>query len=87
MKHREIHLKPGQSPAEALGRVLWQQRRANGDELVLRGYLEPLPHVALEVWRRGKARVVRLPVTELADVATALLKAPRALTAARKGAA
>lgn len=87
MRHRQIHLEPGQSPAEALGRVLWQHRRTNGDELILRGYLLPRPHVALEVWRRGKARVVRLPVTELADVATALLKAPRALTAARKGAA
>lgn len=86
MRHRHVHLPPGQDAAEALGRVLWTQRRPNGDELVLRGYIQPRPHVALEVWRRGKARAVRLSLSELATVATALLKAPRAL-AGRKGAA
>jgi hypothetical protein len=53
---------------------------------VLRGYIKPQPHVALEVWRGGQARTVRLSLSELGSVATALLKAPRAL-AGRKGAA
>jgi len=88
MRHREVTLKPGQDTAEALGKVLWQQRRTNGDDLILRGYRKPHPHIALEVWRNGKARVVRLSVPELADVATALLRAPRALCGAGfKGAA
>lgn len=46
----------------------------------------PQPRIALKVWRRGKARVVCLHVTKFADVTTALLRAPRALSTARKGA-
>jgi hypothetical protein len=86
VRHRQVRLPSGQDAAEALGRVLWTQRRPNGDELVLRGYIQPRPHVALEVWRGGQARTVRLSLAELGSVATALLKAPRAL-AGRKGAA
>jgi hypothetical protein len=84
VRHRQVRLPSGQDAAEALGRVLWTQRRPNGDELVLRGHIQPRPHVALEVWRGGQARVVRLSLAELGSVATALLKAPRAL-AGRKG--
>lgn len=86
-RHRTIALAPGQDPVEALGRVLWQKRRDNGDEVVLRGYTAPRPHVALEVWRGGKARSVRLAITDLAELSTALVKAPRALGAASEGAA
>lgn len=80
-RHRETRLQPGQDVREVVGRTLWQRTRPNGDQVVLRGFLLPRPHVAIEVWRGDKSRSVRLAVSDLAALATALIRAPRTLGA------
>ena len=79
MRHRRLSVAVGQDPLPLLGKVLWHRRRANADDVVVRVVAAPHPHVRIEVWRQQKERVVCLRIDELAEVSTAMLRAPRAL--------
>ena len=84
-RHRNLAVRPGQDAAAVVGRVLWRRRRSNGDEVVARVVGAPRPHVRLEVWRGPTEHVVHLAVSELAEVAVALLHVPRVLAGSRGG--
>lgn len=77
--HRTVRATPGQELLAVLGVTLWRSRRKNGDELVIRALRHPRPHLKIEVWRDGTEHAVCLLASELADVAAAMLAAPRAL--------
>lgn len=78
-RHRHVTVRPGQDPLDLLGRVVWQRRRPNGDEVVVRVVEAPMPHARLEVWRGKEERAVVFTIDELPAIAAALLTAPAGL--------
>lgn len=78
-RHRVVRVPRGRSVADALGVVLWQATRPNGDAVVVRVVRAPVAHVRVEVWRGDHEHTACLTFAELAGVAWALLSAPRAL--------